>query len=407
MGAAHDCAPLNRLDLRPGSVDGAYNEAWLQRLLHDQPCVLPTEEIEPGFGPLVPLCRELPLRLGGIKSGSLDNLFVTPSGGLMLVEAKLWRNPEARRKVVAQAIDYAAAVFALGYDGLDAAVRRASGGAGLYELVARAHQGVDEAEFVDAVARNLARGRAIVAVVGDGIREDIMPMAELLQSHAGHRFTFALVELAIYDAPMGGRLVLPSILARTALIERGVVRVENAPGQARIVVEEATYRAASPPRGIGIGEDEFYEILDARTPGSAAMLKAFIELADALGVYVDRQGGLNLKHPSPSGPPLNLATITKEGFVDTGPASWWGRNEAALLYNASLAAAIGGTVKDVKEGIQSVLRTADGRTPRLSELLPNHADAWLTAMQRYIETMLAHTETGALETIEGAEAHDR
>ena len=44
---------------------------------------------------------------------SLDNLIMTNRGQLALVEVKLWRNPEARRKVVAQALDYAAAVFAM------------------------------------------------------------------------------------------------------------------------------------------------------------------------------------------------------------------------------------------------------------------------------------------------------
>jgi hypothetical protein len=75
------------------------------------------EQIEPGFGRLIPVCKELPLTFGAGKSGSLDNLFVTRGGGLFLTEAKLWRNPEARRSVVAQAMEYAAALFRLNYDG--------------------------------------------------------------------------------------------------------------------------------------------------------------------------------------------------------------------------------------------------------------------------------------------------
>ena len=68
----------------------------------------------------------------------------------------------------------------------------------------------------------------MIAVVGDGIRDDIAPLAELLQSHAGQRFTFALVELGIFETPQKAtRLVVPSVLAKTVLIERGVVRLEN------------------------------------------------------------------------------------------------------------------------------------------------------------------------------------
>jgi len=38
---------------------------------------------------------------------SIDNLFLTPTGDIILVETKLWSNAEARREVAAQALDYA------------------------------------------------------------------------------------------------------------------------------------------------------------------------------------------------------------------------------------------------------------------------------------------------------------
>ena len=77
-------------------------KAWLQRLIMRHPSLLPVDQIEPAFNTLVPVCIELPM-----QSGYLDNLLVTPTGDLALVECKLWRNPEARREVVAQIIDYA------------------------------------------------------------------------------------------------------------------------------------------------------------------------------------------------------------------------------------------------------------------------------------------------------------
>ncbi len=42
------------------------------------------DEIEPGIGHLIPVCMELPLRVG-----SVDNLFITPEGNLVIVEVKL------------------------------------------------------------------------------------------------------------------------------------------------------------------------------------------------------------------------------------------------------------------------------------------------------------------------------
>jgi hypothetical protein len=165
---------------------------------------------------------------GAGRSGSLDNVFITSSGGLVLIEAKLWRNPQARREVVAQAMEYAGAVFRMDYETFERTALKARQSeperyASLYEMVHIYDPSAGEPEFVEALSRNLARGRAVIAVVGDGIRDDIAPLAELLQSHAGQRFTFALVELGVFETPQKVvRLIVPSVLAKTMLIERGV-----------------------------------------------------------------------------------------------------------------------------------------------------------------------------------------
>jgi hypothetical protein len=384
-------AILRRVDLR-GVLEGQkYDEAWLQDLLHRYPDVLPIAQIEPGMGRPVPLCRELPVLFGGGRSGALDNLFVTPEGVLVMIEAKLWRNPEARRTVIAQTMDYAAAIFRLSYQELQATVLRArasqgESGGSLFEVVSQFDQSVDEQDFIDAVARNLRRGRAVVGVVGDGIREDLLPLADLLQSHAGHRFTFALIELGVYETPQSGvRLVMPSVLAQTALIERGVVRIEEAADASRRIIVSApaiSSKGAAKERSFGIGEDEFYEALEARVPGASSVLKNFLAKADGLGVYADRQSGLNLKHASPSGNPLNLGTVDKSGFVDTNPSTWWDRTEIGRTYNDALASLIGGGVRELRPG--TALRTAAGKMPKITDLLPEHEDAWLAAMEQYI-----------------------
>lgn len=392
-----DATAMIRADLR--GTAGQYDEAWLQDLLHRMPSVIPIEQIEPGFGRLIPLCRELPLTIGGGRSGALDNIYVTPGGGLVLIEAKLWRNPEARRSVVAQAMEYAAAVFRLTYEELQTAVLRARSSetqkkASLFEIASSVEGSIDESEFVDAISRNLRRGRAIVAIVGDGIREDIAPLAELLQSHAGHRFTFALIELAVYQTPHSDvRVIIPSVLAQTALIERGVVYIDDSQSPQRVLVREPATSTSGPvrDRAIGIGEDEFYEILDQRTLGSSALVKSLLSKAEEIGVYADRQSGLNLKHASPAGHPLNLGTIDKGGFIDTAPATWWGRTQG-LKYNQTLATLIGGHTRDIKNGQESAVRTAAGKMPRVSDFLPKHEEAWLNAMETYTQEMFAANE---------------
>jgi hypothetical protein len=98
-----DGKPLSRHEFQATSNTGEiYNEKWLQCLLHRFPESLPIAELEPALSGVIPVGREFPT-----PSGPVDNVFITSEGGIVLVECKLWRNPEARRKVISQIIDYA------------------------------------------------------------------------------------------------------------------------------------------------------------------------------------------------------------------------------------------------------------------------------------------------------------
>lgn len=81
------------------------NEAWLRDTLFINPEIIPTDDIDSTFGPLVPLCKEL-----RTDAGLIDAVFINERGRLTIVECKLWKNPQARREVVAQALDYVSAL---------------------------------------------------------------------------------------------------------------------------------------------------------------------------------------------------------------------------------------------------------------------------------------------------------
>lgn len=197
-------------------------EADIQALVQAHPAMLPIAEIDPSFIGPVPICREL-----STPAGPIDNLLVTPGGLPVLVECKLWRNPEARREVVGQILDYAKELSRWSSSDLQREVSRnlRQPGNAMLELVRAAGHEVDEADFNDALTLNLRRGRFLLLIVGDGIREGVEAIAEYLQAHAGLHFTLGLVELPIYAIPDGGKLVVPRVLARTQLIERQVVAV--------------------------------------------------------------------------------------------------------------------------------------------------------------------------------------
>lgn len=212
-----------------GFTDGR-NEAWLRDLLASHPDLLPIEEVDPSFAPLVPLCTEL-----STEAGPVDAVFISPCGRLTLVECKLWRNPEARRKVIAQILDYARAVSQWSYADLQRRVAAASGlkGNAPFEAARELKPDLDEAAFVDATARALREGRFLLLIAGDGIREGISGMAELITRNAALGFSFGLVEVALYEFGDQGLAIQPRVVAKTETIERTFVHVQT--GDSRVL----------------------------------------------------------------------------------------------------------------------------------------------------------------------------
>jgi hypothetical protein len=203
-----------------------YDEAWIQRLVFNHPETLPVDEIDGSFGSLVPICMELETR----EAGSLDALFANHLGLLTIAEFKLWRNPEARREVVGQILDYARVLRRWTYADLQREVSRRlkkPGANAVFELVKAQHPDLEETRFVDNVSRCLKQGRFLLMVIGDGIREGAEAIATYVQEHAGLHFTLGLVQTAVYEVGNGERIVQPRVLARTLIVNRSVVELKS------------------------------------------------------------------------------------------------------------------------------------------------------------------------------------
>jgi len=161
-----------------------FNEKWLQETLFAHPDLLPLEDFDPSAIPFIPVCRELPLPNDG-RTTFLDILGVTPAGRLVLVECKLWRNPQARREVVGQILEYAALLRKWTYSDLEAQLKRLLGWEGenpLYRHVRSRRPETAETAFVDGVSRSLATGDFTLVIAGDGIRTDVQSMTRLLEA---------------------------------------------------------------------------------------------------------------------------------------------------------------------------------------------------------------------------------
>jgi hypothetical protein len=223
--------PLHRVEFKNTVIA----ETFLQEQLHQNPSLLPVRELNDSFAPLLSLGREIE---------NIDNLFISPSGRIVIVETKLWRNPEATRNAVAQILEYAGRLQSLTYEKFEKACRSAlkpspfDEAERLFDLVKKKfpNENISEPSFIDSVQRNLRDARFMLLIVGDGIKENIEDILTVLHQNPQMLFTFGLVEMQIYERDgIPGWLIVPRIVARTKEIIRAVVEVK-AQGEAKVSV---------------------------------------------------------------------------------------------------------------------------------------------------------------------------
>ena len=339
-------------------------------------------EIEQGLTPMVSICTELP-----IKGNFLDNLWMTPQGGIILGECKLVRNPQSRREVVVQALDYAATMTGWTYDEFERAVGKQTGGRKLWDFFSKL--GDDnpdaEAEFIDAVQRRLRDGQFMLLLVLDGIQDGLETLHGFLQQHAGLHLNVAIVEMSLWTTNSQDLLVIPRVPLKTKLIERGIV-VNSAGPAIRIVEPNTNDRGQALPRSFTASEAEFYDLLDRRIPGTEVRLKSLIPELAEYGISPEFRRSPILRWTKSQDQQGSLGYIDSYGAAWLGDAyysaSKFGNEPAGRSFLEEIAAIVGGSVQwPTATNSQLAVRGRSGKIVRVDELL-DHAAAWKQSMSR-------------------------
>ncbi|MGB2905261.1 MAG: hypothetical protein WBJ68_01390 [Candidatus Dechloromonas phosphoritropha] len=216
----------------------SFNESLLQELIDATPNVLPVREYLPSSTTLFSLGREVPVDLGA-NNGYIDNLLVTNDGYLVIVETKLYRNPEGIREVIAQTLQYGMAVGQMPLMELEARIKRGQSPAlnrseNIRDCVSRqaAEQNRPAAlgdDFDEALERHLRRGEILLLIVSDGIHIGVERVTHWLNEQGNSSpFKFGLVELKFYTYG-NERLVVPRTVLKTREVSRHVVVVDIRP----------------------------------------------------------------------------------------------------------------------------------------------------------------------------------
>lgn len=172
------------------------DEAYLQQFIHSNPTVIPVNEIKDG-AKLFVLAREF-----WTDAGPIDVIGLDSDGTIYIIETKLFKNPDKRR-VITQALDYGAALWARAVDfsefrvPLDKASAERSREGLEHELGVYFGVPEEEAEAIlERMRSNLRNGVFTFLILMDTLTQRLKDLVRFLNTNSA--FSIFLMETQFY-----------------------------------------------------------------------------------------------------------------------------------------------------------------------------------------------------------------
>ena len=358
-----------------------YNEDWIQNLCFNNPNLLPFVELEPVFDSMIPICREL-----ATESGYVDLLYINANGFITIGECKLWRNPEARRKVVGQILDYAKDLSKWDYSKFESECLKAGkwNEKTLFEVIQKDYPDIEEAEFIDNVQKNLEKGRFLLLIIGDGIQENIEDLVRYINRKGNLHFTLGLIELPVYENKEENELIItPRILAKTKEIPRIIYLISDKPTEEDNQLEQAKEKSQT------ISEQVYFERLEKsigieKTKELEQLITTLdfqFNIKPSLGKRTTL-GTINLKLND-----WNFGMIDAKGIVRFWANGRWKDDEGKLYFKYTKK------IADIANGQceSGYIKNADGNPFDVSDLL-KIKDKWMVILKETIDEIYQYDE---------------
>lgn len=253
----------------------------------------------------------LPWRVeANFGSGPIDVLLVSSYGRIGIVETKLSYNPQKRREVVAQVLDYALSLQDVERDELPT---------------------LPDSEFVPDeidLSDGLASGKFLLIIAGDALDPRALRLSQsLLARHLTNEWDLVMIDLNVFRSTESEQslLMVPELLGTVQADLRQVVRVQiqGESPKARVSVERISQdipSVARPPKLASI--EAFSAQVETEAPLLAGAVRALVDAfsgASTSSPGVIRFGlqasTANLYWVSPSGQQRRFLTVTTDGRV--------------------------------------------------------------------------------------------
>lgn len=249
---------------RVSAADLSLPESWFRDAIFDDPELVIGPCREAGRVPADE--RWLPWETEfNFGAGPVDVLLISSHGRPAIIETKLSYNPEKRREVIAQILDYALSLQEAPYDDLP--------------KLPTSEDAPDAADLHDC----LSAGRFLLVVAGDALDPRALRLSEaLLARHLTTEWDLAMVDLNVYrsTSPDDQLLLVPElrgvVLAETRQVVR--VQVEGETPRARVLVERLPADDISATRRPKLNSvDDFYAGVHKRSPGAEGAIRRIVE----------------------------------------------------------------------------------------------------------------------------------
>ena len=202
-----------------------------------------------------------------VETGQIDVMLLSSQGRVAIVETKLATNPEIRRRVLAQVLDYLVHLADSFNEKLPEIPKDADG------------QPVAD---VEDILESVTQGDILVIVASDEINPRVAKLSQsLLSRHFTQQWDLALIDIALYR-PLDGEdeyIVVPHLRNVVQSELRQVVRVvvEGESPRAKVEVERITRDVGSTSRRQKWDEERFFRYLE-----ESSVPQAVRELASRL-----------------------------------------------------------------------------------------------------------------------------
>lgn len=211
--------------------------------------------------------------------GSIDVLLVSESGRLAIVETKLSYNPESRRAVLAQVLEYATHLRQEDLENVKSGSSR---------------------DIADKVSRRLQERDFLVIIAGDELDARAVHLGQtMLTKHSLGSWNLAMVDMMLYRR-VGNQegpewLMVPCLRGTLTHEVRHIIRLEGVPGgMVPTVVEREALRPEPVPGSRAPQKGEF--LAEFADPAYRAEVEHLLQLSRSLGFTLERgSAGISIR----------------------------------------------------------------------------------------------------------------